>query len=144
MPDLTSPPLSDFEDSLQEVRPSVSPDELNTYEEWNNQFASLSPSKTCDSSQHHSICSVDQVKDEQQYIGPDSVVHHRRIRETSLSDAQTCINIDDDLYEIPCMMDQNTDDKSKKADSIGQTSTMIYLRSYLMHVVVFRSFGIIA
>nr|GEZ55881.1 fidgetin-like protein 1 [Tanacetum cinerariifolium] len=121
--DMRSVTLQDFEDSLQEVRPSVSPDELDTYEEWNNQFGSLSSSKTSDSSQHRSVCSVDQVKDEQQYIGPDSSDHHKRMRETSLSDAQTCINIDDDLYEIPCMMDQNRDDKSEKADSIGQRTS---------------------
>ncbi|GKA19218.1 fidgetin-like protein 1 [Tanacetum coccineum] len=121
--DMRSVTLQDFEDSLQEVRPSVSPDELDTYEEWNNQFGSLSSSKTCDSSQHRSVCSVDQVKDEQQYIGPDAIDHHKRMRETNLSDAQTCINIDDDLYEIPCMMDKNTDDKSEKADSIGQTTS---------------------
>ncbi|KAK8923425.1 Katanin p60 ATPase-containing subunit A1 [Platanthera zijinensis] len=34
--------LQDFEDSLQEVRPSVSYNELSTYEEWNRQFGSLS------------------------------------------------------------------------------------------------------
>ncbi|KAH7845980.1 hypothetical protein Vadar_008300 [Vaccinium darrowii] len=34
--------LQDFEDALQEVRPSVSPNELGTYEEWNKQFGSLS------------------------------------------------------------------------------------------------------
>ncbi|GJS01991.1 fidgetin-like protein 1 [Tanacetum coccineum] len=76
--DMRSVTLQDFEDSLQEVRPSVSPDELDTYEEWNNQFGSLSSSKTCDSSQHRSVCSVDQVKDEQQYIGPDAIDHHKR------------------------------------------------------------------
>nr|GEW36546.1 ATPase family AAA domain-containing protein FIGL1 [Tanacetum cinerariifolium] len=36
--------LQDFEDALKEVRPSVSLHELGTYEEWNNQFGSLSPS----------------------------------------------------------------------------------------------------
>ncbi|KAL4577113.1 hypothetical protein LXL04_013216 [Taraxacum kok-saghyz] len=36
--------LQDFEDALQEVRPSVSPNELGNYEEWNNKFGSLSPS----------------------------------------------------------------------------------------------------
>ncbi|XP_059669975.1 ATPase family AAA domain-containing protein FIGL1-like [Cornus florida] len=34
--------LQDFEDALQEVRPSVSLNELSTYEEWNKQFGSLS------------------------------------------------------------------------------------------------------
>lgn len=34
--------LQDFEDALQEVRPSVSTKELGTYEEWNKQFGSLS------------------------------------------------------------------------------------------------------
>ncbi|PSR87483.1 Fidgetin-like protein [Actinidia chinensis var. chinensis] len=34
--------LRDFEDALQEVRPSVSLNELGTYEEWNKQFGSLS------------------------------------------------------------------------------------------------------
>ncbi|KAJ6298775.1 hypothetical protein OIU76_019851 [Salix suchowensis] len=34
--------LKDFEDALQEVRPSVSPNELGTYDEWNKQFGSLS------------------------------------------------------------------------------------------------------
>ncbi|PWA44579.1 hypothetical protein CTI12_AA525090 [Artemisia annua] len=121
--DMRSVTLQDFEDSLQEVRPSVSPNELDTYEEWNTQFGRLSPSKTCDSSQNRSVCSVDQVKDESQCIGSDSIDHHRRMRETSLSDAQTCININNDLYEIPCLMDQNMDDKSEKADSIGQTTS---------------------
>ncbi|KAK2992883.1 hypothetical protein RJ640_028125 [Escallonia rubra] len=34
--------LQDFENALQEVRPSVSPNELGTYEVWNRQFGSLS------------------------------------------------------------------------------------------------------
>ncbi|KAG1370113.1 putative ATPase family AAA domain-containing protein FIGL1 [Cocos nucifera] len=34
--------LQDFENALQEVRPSVSLNELGTYEEWNRQFGSLS------------------------------------------------------------------------------------------------------
>ncbi|XP_019438661.1 PREDICTED: fidgetin-like protein 1 [Lupinus angustifolius] len=34
--------LKDFENALQEVRPSVSPHELGTYDEWNKQFGSLS------------------------------------------------------------------------------------------------------
>ncbi|KAK3036461.1 hypothetical protein RJ639_030060 [Escallonia herrerae] len=34
--------LQDFENALQEVRPSVSPNELGTYEGWNRQFGSLS------------------------------------------------------------------------------------------------------
>ncbi|KAL8538422.1 hypothetical protein ACS0TY_000429 [Phlomoides rotata] len=34
--------LQDFEKALQEVRPSVSPNELGTYEKWNEQFGSLS------------------------------------------------------------------------------------------------------
>ncbi|KAL9241739.1 hypothetical protein vseg_015812 [Gypsophila vaccaria] len=34
--------LQDFRDALQEVRPSVSPSELGIYENWNNQFGSLS------------------------------------------------------------------------------------------------------
>ncbi|KAG9446158.1 hypothetical protein H6P81_012286 [Aristolochia fimbriata] len=34
--------LQDFENALQEVRPSVSVNELGTYEEWNKQFGSLS------------------------------------------------------------------------------------------------------
>ncbi|KAH7683150.1 Microtubule-severing ATPase protein [Dioscorea alata] len=33
--------LQDFENALQEVRPSVSSNELNTYEDWNRQFGSL-------------------------------------------------------------------------------------------------------
>ncbi|KAK9272382.1 hypothetical protein L1049_002753 [Liquidambar formosana] len=33
--------LKDFEDALQEVRPSVSLNELGTYDEWNKQFGSL-------------------------------------------------------------------------------------------------------
>ncbi|KAK1440949.1 hypothetical protein QVD17_06784 [Tagetes erecta] len=33
--------LKDFEDALQEVRPSVSVNELGTYEDWNKQFGSL-------------------------------------------------------------------------------------------------------
>ncbi|XP_024991442.1 ATPase family AAA domain-containing protein FIGL1 isoform X2 [Cynara cardunculus var. scolymus] len=36
--------LQDFENALQEVRPSVSVNELGTYEDWNNQFGSLSVS----------------------------------------------------------------------------------------------------
>jgi len=34
--------LKDFENAMQEVRPSVSSSELGTYEEWNMQFGSLS------------------------------------------------------------------------------------------------------
>ncbi|KAJ6754460.1 FIDGETIN-LIKE PROTEIN 1 [Salix purpurea] len=34
--------LKDFENAMQEVRPSVSPNELGTYDEWNKQFGSLS------------------------------------------------------------------------------------------------------
>ncbi|XP_015971336.1 ATPase family AAA domain-containing protein FIGL1 [Arachis duranensis] len=34
--------LQDFENALKEVRPSVSTNELGTYDEWNNQFGSLS------------------------------------------------------------------------------------------------------
>ncbi|XP_051140861.1 ATPase family AAA domain-containing protein FIGL1 [Andrographis paniculata] len=34
--------LEDFEKALQEVRPSVSPNELGNYEKWNEQFGSLS------------------------------------------------------------------------------------------------------
>ncbi|KAK7260612.1 hypothetical protein RIF29_26810 [Crotalaria pallida] len=34
--------LQDFKNALQEVRPSVSPNELGTYDEWNKQFGSLS------------------------------------------------------------------------------------------------------
>ncbi|KAF1883702.1 hypothetical protein Lal_00012619 [Lupinus albus] len=34
--------LKDFENALQEVRPSVSPHELGTYDDWNKQFGSLS------------------------------------------------------------------------------------------------------
>ncbi|KAI7741929.1 hypothetical protein M8C21_024308 [Ambrosia artemisiifolia] len=34
--------LQDFENALQEVRPSVSVNELGTYEDWNKQFGSLS------------------------------------------------------------------------------------------------------
>ncbi|KAH0468539.1 hypothetical protein IEQ34_003572 [Dendrobium chrysotoxum] len=37
--------LQDFENALQEVRPSVSFNELGTYEEWNRQFGSLSMDK---------------------------------------------------------------------------------------------------
>ncbi|MCI36838.1 fidgetin-like protein 1-like [Trifolium medium] len=33
--------LQDFKDSLHEVRPSVSPDELGTYEQWNKKFGSM-------------------------------------------------------------------------------------------------------
>lgn len=33
--------LQDFKDALQEVRPSVSPNELGIYENWNKQFGSL-------------------------------------------------------------------------------------------------------
>eukprot|EP00268_Persea_americana_P066549 TRINITY_DN9075_c0_g1_i1.p1 TRINITY_DN9075_c0_g1~~TRINITY_DN9075_c0_g1_i1.p1 ORF type:complete len:692 (-),score=150.83 TRINITY_DN9075_c0_g1_i1:240-2315(-) len=40
--DLRPVTLQDFEDALQEVRPSVSVNELGTYEEWNKQFGSLS------------------------------------------------------------------------------------------------------
>ncbi|XP_020206777.1 ATPase family AAA domain-containing protein FIGL1 isoform X1 [Cajanus cajan] len=34
--------LKDFENALQEVRPSVSPNELGIYDQWNKQFGSLS------------------------------------------------------------------------------------------------------
>ncbi|XP_039011287.1 ATPase family AAA domain-containing protein FIGL1-like [Hibiscus syriacus] len=40
--DMRSVTLQDFENALQEVRPSVSLNELGTYDEWNNQFGSLS------------------------------------------------------------------------------------------------------
>ncbi|PIA51182.1 hypothetical protein AQUCO_01100188v1 [Aquilegia coerulea] len=39
--DMRSVTLQDFENALQEVRPSVSSNELGTYEEWNKQFGSL-------------------------------------------------------------------------------------------------------
>ncbi|CAM8984694.1 unnamed protein product [Rhodiola kirilowii] len=35
--------LQDFEDALREVRPSVSPNELHSYENWNKQFGSMAP-----------------------------------------------------------------------------------------------------
>ncbi|KAK9108468.1 hypothetical protein Syun_024479 [Stephania yunnanensis] len=40
--DMRSVTIQDFESALQEVRPSVSLNELGTYEEWNKQFGSLS------------------------------------------------------------------------------------------------------
>ncbi|KAL8210424.1 hypothetical protein R6Q57_004861 [Mikania cordata] len=40
--DLRAVTLQDFESALKEVRPSVSVNELGTYEAWNNQFGSLS------------------------------------------------------------------------------------------------------
>ncbi|KAK7316058.1 hypothetical protein VNO77_34727 [Canavalia gladiata] len=40
--DMRSVTLQDFENALQEVRPSVSPNELGTYDQWNKQFGSLS------------------------------------------------------------------------------------------------------
>ncbi|XP_059669976.1 ATPase family AAA domain-containing protein FIGL1-like [Cornus florida] len=40
--DMRTVTLQDFVDALQEVRPSVSLNELGTYEEWNKQFGSLS------------------------------------------------------------------------------------------------------
>ncbi|PUZ67005.1 hypothetical protein GQ55_3G395600 [Panicum hallii var. hallii] len=40
--DMRSVMLKDFESAMQEVRPSVSSNELGTYEEWNKQFGSLS------------------------------------------------------------------------------------------------------
>ncbi|XP_023741378.1 ATPase family AAA domain-containing protein FIGL1 [Lactuca sativa] len=46
MEDMRSVTLQDFKDALQEVRTSVSQNELGKYEEWNNQFGSLSTSKT--------------------------------------------------------------------------------------------------
>ncbi|KAI3748136.1 hypothetical protein L6452_11033 [Arctium lappa] len=42
--DMRAVTLQDFENALQEVRPSVSLNELGTYENWNNQFGSLSVS----------------------------------------------------------------------------------------------------
>ncbi|KAJ9540523.1 hypothetical protein OSB04_027029 [Centaurea solstitialis] len=42
--DMRAVTLQDFENALQEVRPSVSLNELGSYEDWNNQFGSLSPS----------------------------------------------------------------------------------------------------
>ncbi|GJT65167.1 ATPase family AAA domain-containing protein FIGL1 [Tanacetum coccineum] len=84
--------LQDFRDSLQEVRPSVSLNELGAYEDWDDQFGSLSSSKTCVSSQQAGGLSDEKVKD-----------HHRKKRKTSslgeyttVSDAQTCIDLDDD------------------------------------------------
>ncbi|KAL7615213.1 hypothetical protein Lser_V15G07856 [Lactuca serriola] len=44
MEDMRSVTLKDFKDALKEVRPSVSRNELRIYEEWNNQFGSLSTS----------------------------------------------------------------------------------------------------
>nr|KAJ0222104.1 hypothetical protein LSAT_V11C200084740 [Lactuca sativa] len=44
MEDMRSVTLKDFKDALKEVRPSVSWNELRIYEEWNNQFGSLSTS----------------------------------------------------------------------------------------------------
>ncbi|KAL6509171.1 Fidgetin-like protein 1 [Orobanche gracilis] len=40
--DMRAVNLQDFEKALQEVRPSVSLNELGTYEKWNEQFGSLS------------------------------------------------------------------------------------------------------
>ncbi|WVZ15414.1 hypothetical protein V8G54_012980 [Vigna mungo] len=40
--DMRGVTLQDFENSLREVRPSVSPNELGTYDQWNKQFGSLS------------------------------------------------------------------------------------------------------
>lgn len=40
--DMRSVTLQDFENALKEVRPSVSANELGTYEDWNQQFGSLS------------------------------------------------------------------------------------------------------
>ncbi|QCD93951.1 ATPase family AAA domain-containing protein FIGL1 [Vigna unguiculata] len=40
--DMRTVTLQDFEYSLREVRPSVSPNELGTYDQWNKQFGSLS------------------------------------------------------------------------------------------------------
>ncbi|KAH0984560.1 hypothetical protein GBA52_011737 [Prunus armeniaca] len=40
--DMRAVTVQDFESALQEVRPSVSLNELGTYEEWNKQFGSLS------------------------------------------------------------------------------------------------------
>ncbi|TKY46389.1 Fidgetin protein 1 [Spatholobus suberectus] len=42
MEDMRPVTLQDFENSLQQVRPSVSPNELGTYDQWNKQFGSLS------------------------------------------------------------------------------------------------------
>ncbi|KAJ9540353.1 hypothetical protein OSB04_026859 [Centaurea solstitialis] len=42
--DLRAVTLQDFENSLQEVRPSVSPNELGSYEDWNTKFGSFPPS----------------------------------------------------------------------------------------------------
>ncbi|KAJ9540518.1 hypothetical protein OSB04_027024 [Centaurea solstitialis] len=42
--DMRAVTLQDFENALQEVRPSVSLNELGSYEDWNNQFGSFSPS----------------------------------------------------------------------------------------------------
>ncbi|KAI3748137.1 hypothetical protein L6452_11035 [Arctium lappa] len=42
--DMRAVTLQDFENALQEVRPSVSLNELGTYEDWNNQFGSFSVS----------------------------------------------------------------------------------------------------
>ncbi|KAL9276559.1 hypothetical protein ACSQ67_025888 [Phaseolus vulgaris] len=40
--DMRTVTLLDFENALREVRPSVSPNELGTYDQWNKQFGSLS------------------------------------------------------------------------------------------------------
>ncbi|KAJ9540351.1 hypothetical protein OSB04_026857 [Centaurea solstitialis] len=42
--DMRAVTLQDFENALQEVRPSVSPNELGSYEDWNSKFGSIPPS----------------------------------------------------------------------------------------------------
>ncbi|KAJ9540352.1 hypothetical protein OSB04_026858 [Centaurea solstitialis] len=42
--DMRAVNLQDFENALQEVRPSVSLNELGSYEDWNSKFGSFPPS----------------------------------------------------------------------------------------------------
>ncbi|GKE35522.1 fidgetin-like protein 1, partial [Tanacetum coccineum] len=99
--------LQDFKDSLQEVRPSVSLNKLGTYEEWDNQFGSLSSSKKFVSGQQASGLSDEKVNNRSSSISSGSLNHHSKKRKTSslgecttLSDAQTCIDVDNDFDHI--------------------------------------------
>ncbi|PWA57586.1 ATPase, AAA-type, core [Artemisia annua] len=120
--DMRSVTLQDFVDSLQEMRPSVSSNELGEYEDWNNKFGSLSLPKTSVLSKHASGWSGDKVKDVSKREGLDSIDRHRKKLKTNAlggytklsSDAQTVINLDDDVYEIPPLIDFNTSKKAEK------------------------------
>lgn len=82
-------------------------------------------------SKHASGWSGDKVKDVCKREGLDSIDHHRKKLKTNalgaytklLSDAQTVINLHDDVYEIPPPIDFNTSKKAEKAKATEETTS---------------------